>query len=109
MDRGLYHRIGGSDQNHSKGKKTCKKAKQLSEAALQIAEERKDTKGMGERERCTQLNVEFQRIAKRDKKAFFSEQCKEIEENNRMGKTRDLFKKTRAIKGVWEHFMQGWE
>ena len=79
----------------------------MSEAALQIAEKRRDAKGKGERERYTQLNVEFQRIARREKKAFFSEQCKEIEENNRMGKTRDLFKKIRATKGVWEHFMQG--
>ena len=84
------------------------KAKWLSEEALQIAEERRDAKGKGERERYIQLNVEFQRIARRDKKAFFSEQCKEIEENNRMGKTSNLFKKIRAIKGVWEHFMQGW-
>ena len=74
-------------------KKKCKKAKWLSEEALQIAEERKELKGKGERERYTRLKTEFQRIAGRDKKAFLNEQCKEIEEKNRMGKTRDLFKK----------------
>ena len=71
----------------------------VSEEALQIAEKRKDTKGKGEKERYKHLNTEFQRIARRDKKAFFSDQCKEIEENNRMGKTRDLFKKIRDTKG----------
>ena len=74
-------------------KKKCKKAKWLSEEALQIAEKRREAKGKGEKERYTHLNAEFQRITRRDKKAFLSEQCKEIEENNRMGKTRDLFKK----------------
>ena len=74
-------------------KKKCKKAKWLSEEALQIAEERQEVKGKGEKERYTHLNVEFQRIARRDKRAFLSNQCKEIEENNRMGKTRYLFKK----------------
>ena len=74
-------------------KKKCKKAKWLSEEALQIAEKRREVKGKGEKERCTHLNAEFQRIARRDKTAFLSDQCKEIEENNRMGKTRDLFKK----------------
>ena len=69
-----------------------RKAKWLSEEALQTAEKRKDAKGKGEKERYTLLNAEFQRIARRDKKAFLSDQCKEIEENNRMGKTRDLFK-----------------
>ena len=73
-------------------KKKWKKAKRLSEVALQIAEKR-EAKGKGEKERYTHLNAEFQRIAKRDKKAFLSAQCKEAEENNRMGKTRDLFKK----------------
>ena len=73
----------------------------MSEAALQIAEERKETKGKGKRERYTQLNAEFQRIARRDKKAFLSEQCNKIEENNRMGKTRDLFKKIRDTKGTF--------
>ena len=74
-------------------KKKCKKAKWFSEEALQIAEKRKDAKGKGEQERYTHLNAEFQRITRRVKKAFLSDQCKEIEENNRMGKTRDLFKK----------------
>ena len=76
-------------------KKKCKKAKLLSEEALPIAEKRREAKGKGEKERYTHLNAEFQRIAERDKKAFLSDQCKEIEEHNRMGKTRDLFKKTR--------------
>ena len=76
-------------------KKKCKKAKWLSEEALQIAEKRREVKGKGEKERYTHLNAEFQRIARRDKKAFLSDQCEEIEENNRMGKTRDLFKKIR--------------
>ena len=75
-------------------KNKCKKAKWLFEETLQIAEKRKEVKGKGERERYTHLNVEFQRIARRDKKAFCSNHCKEIEENNKMGKTRDLFKKT---------------
>ena len=75
-------------------------AKWLSDEALQIAVERRETKGKGQKERYTHLNVEFQRIASRDKKAFFSDQCKEIEENNRMGKTRDLFKKIRYTKGT---------
>ena len=78
--------------------KKCKKAKWLSEEALQTAEKRREVKSKGEKERYTHLNAEFQRIARRDKKAFFSGQCKEIEENNRMGKTRDLFKKIRATK-----------
>ena len=73
--------------------KKCKKAKWLSEEALQIAMKRREAKSKGEKERYSQLNAEFQRIARRDKKAFLSDQCKEIEENNRMGKTRDLFKK----------------
>ena len=76
-------------------KKKCKKAKWLSEEALQLAEERREVKSKEERERYTQLNAEFQRRAKRDKKAFFNEQCIKIEGNNRRGKTRDLFKKTR--------------
>ena len=81
-------------------KKKCKKAKWLPEEALQIAEKRRDAKGKGEKERYTHLNAEFQRIARRDKKAFLSEQCKEIEENNTMGKTRDLFKKIRDTDGT---------
>ena len=82
-------------------KKKCKKAKWLSEEALQIAMKRKQAKGKGEKERQTHLNAELQRIARRDKKAFLSDQCKEIEENNRMGKTRDLFKKIRDTKGTF--------
>ena len=82
-------------------KKKCKKTKWLSEEALQIAEERREAKSMGERGRRTQLNVEFQRTARRDKKTFLTEQCKEIEENNRMGKTRDLFKKIGDTKGTF--------
>ena len=76
-------------------KKRCKKAKWLSKEALQIAVKRREVKGKGEKERYTHLNAQFQRIARKDKKAFLSDQCKEIEENNRMGKTRDLFKKIR--------------
>ena len=79
--------------------KKCKKAKWLSEEALLIAEKRREAKGKGEKERYTHLNAEFQRIARRDKKAFLSDQCKEIEENNRMGKTRDLFKKIKRYQG----------
>ena len=73
----------------------------MSEEALQIAEKRKDVKGKGEKERYIYLNAEFQRIARRDKKAFLSDQCKELEENNSMGKTRDLFKKIRDTKGIF--------
>ena len=79
-------------------KKKCKNAKWLSEEALQIAEKRREIKGKREKERYTHLNAEFQRIARRDKKAAFCDQCKEIEDNNRMGKTRDLFKKIRDTK-----------
>ena len=82
-------------------KKKCKKAKWLSEVVLQIAEKRREVKGKGENERYTYLNAEFQRIPRRDKNAFLSDQCKEIEENNRMGKTRDLFKKIRDTKGTF--------
>ena len=82
-------------------KQKCKKAKWLSEEALQIAKKRREAKGKGEKERYTHLNEEFQRIARRDKKAFLSHQCKEREENNRMGKTRDLFKKIRDTKGTF--------
>ena len=81
-------------------KKKCKKAKWLCEEATQIAVKRRDSKSKGEKERYTHLNVEFQRIARRDKKAFLSDQCKEIEENNRMGKTRDFFKKIRYSKKI---------
>ena len=82
-------------------KMKCKKAKWLSEEALQTAMKRREAKGKGEKERYTHLNTEFQRIARRDKKTFLSDQCKEIEENNRMGKTRDLFKKIRDTKGTF--------
>ena len=82
-------------------KKKCKKARWLSEEALKIAVKRREVKSKGEKERCTHLNAEFQRIARRDKKAFLSDQCKEIEENNRIGKTRELFKKIRDTKGTF--------
>ena len=82
-------------------KKKCKKAKWLSEEALQIADKRSEAKGKGEKERYIYLNAEFQRTARRDKKAFQSNQCKEIKENNRMGKSRDLFKKIRDTKGTF--------
>ena len=81
--------------------KKCKKAKWLSGEALQIAVKRREVKNKGEKERYRYLNAEFQRIARRDKKVFFSDQCKEIEENNRFGKTRDLFKKIRHTKGIF--------
>ena len=82
-------------------KKKCRKAKWLSEESLQIADKRREMKGKGEKERYAHLNAEFQRTARRDKKAFLSDQCKETEENNRMGKTRDLFKKIRDTKGTF--------
>ena len=82
-------------------KKKCKKAKWLSEEALQIAMKRREAKSKGEKERYKHLNAEFQRIPRRDKKAFLSDPCKEIEENNRIGKTRDLFKKIRDTKGIF--------
>ena len=93
----LYRRQGSTIPMEKK----CKKAKWLSKEALQIAVKRREVKSKGERKRYTQLNVEFQRIPRRDKKAFLSDQCKEIEENNTMGKTRDLFKKTRDTKGTF--------
>ena len=86
-------------------KKNCEKVRWPSEGALQIPAERSEVKSKGEKERYKHLNSEFQRIARRDKKAFFHDQCREIEENNRMGKTRGLFKKIRDTK---EHFMQRW-
>ena len=82
-------------------KKKCNKAKWLSEEALQRAEKRREAKGKGERNRYTQLNAEFQRIARRDKKAFLSDQCKEIEKNSRLKMTRELFKKIRDMKGTF--------
>ena len=81
--------------------KKCKKAKWLSEGALQIAVKRREVKSKGEKKRYIHLNAEFRRIARRDKKAFLSDQCKEIEETNRMGETRDLFKKIRDTKGTF--------
>ena len=85
--------------------KKCKKAKWLSGEALQIAVKRREVKSKGEKERYKHLNAEFQRISRRDKKAFLSDQCKEIDENNRMGKTRDLFKKIRDTKGTFHSKM----
>ena len=97
MDGSSEHCTGGGDQTIPK-KNKCNKAKWLSEEALQIAEKR-EAKSKGEKERYIHLNAEFQRIARRNKKAFLNDQCKEIEENNRTGKTRDLFKKIRDTKG----------
>ena len=91
--------------NNIPKKKKCKKSNCLSEEVLQIAEKRREAKSKGEKERHTHLNAEFQRIARRHKKAFLSDQCKEIEETNRMGKTRNLFKKLEILR---EHFMQRW-
>ena len=100
MNRGSQHCTGDRDQDHPMEKK-FKKAKWLSEEALQIAVKRREVKSKGEKERYTHLNADFQRIARRDKKAFLSDQYKEIEENNRMGNTRDLFKKIRDTKGTF--------
>ena len=98
----LWMEVHDRDQDHPHGGKKCKKAKWLSEEALQIAVTRREAKSKGEKERHSHLNAGFQRIARRDKKAFLSDQCKEIEENNRMGKTRDLFKKIRDTKGTFQ-------
>ena len=94
----MYRRQGSRP---SPWKRNAKKAKWLSGEALQIAVKRREEESKGEKERYKYLNVEFQRIARRDKKAFLSNQCKEIEENNRMGKTRDVFKKIRDTKGIF--------
>ena len=94
----LYRRQGSRP---SPRKRNAKKAKWFSEEGLQIAEKRREAKGKGERERYTHLKAQLQRIARRDKKAFLSNQCKEIEENNRIGKTRDLFKKMKDTKGTF--------
>ena len=94
----MYRRLGSRP---SPRKRNAKKAKWLSEEALQIAVKRREVKSKGEKERYKHLNAEFQRRARRDKKAFFSNQCKNIEENNRKGKTKDLFKKIRATKGTF--------
>ena len=91
MDGGSCHCTGYRNQDHPK-KNKCKKAKWLSGEALQIAGKRREVKSKGEKESYKHLNAEFQRIARRDKKAFLSDQCKKIEEKNRMGKTRDLFR-----------------
>ena len=99
----LYRRQGSRPS--PRGKKKCEKAKWLSEEALQIAETRREAKGKGKKERYAYLNAEFQRIARRDKKAFLSDQCKEIEENNRIGKTKNSSKKLEIPR---EHFMQRW-
>ena len=99
MDGGPWHCTGDRDQDPKK--KKCKKAKWLSQEALQIAVKRREAKSKGEKESYTHLNTEFQRIARRDKKAFLINQCKEIEENNRLVKTRDLFKKIRGTKGTF--------
>ena len=100
----LYRRQGS---RISPWKRNAKKAKWLSGEALQIAVKRREVKNKGEKERHKHLNAEFQRIARRDKKAFFRDQCKEIEEKNRMGKTRDHFKKIRDTKGTF-HAKMGW-
>ena len=102
MDRDSWHCTIDRDQDHPQ-EKEMQQAKWLSEEALQITEKRRELKRKGEKERYAHLNAEFQRREKRDKKAFLSDQCKEIEENNRMGKTRDLFKKLERPR---EHFMQ---
>ena len=101
MDGGSWHCTEGRDQGHPQEKEMQKRPKCLSEEALQIAEKRRGAKGKGEKERYKHLNVEFQRIARRDKKAFLSNEWKEREENNRMGKTRELFKKIRDTKGTF--------
>ena len=98
MDGGLWHCTGDKDQDHPQEK--YKKAKGLSAEVLQIAVKRREVESKGEKETYTHLNADFQRIARRDKKAFLSDQCKEIEKDNRMGKTRDLFKKIRDTKGT---------
>ena len=100
MNGGSWHCTGGSYQDHPQEKK-CKKTKWLSEEALQITEKRREAKGKGEKERYTHLNSEFQRKARRDKKAFLGDQCKEIEGNNKMERTRDLFSKIRDTKGTF--------
>ena len=106
MDRGSWHCTGDGAQDHPQEKK-WKKAKWLSEEALQIAVKIRGVKSKGEKERYSHLNAEFQDIARRDKKAFLNYQCKEIEENNRIGKTRDLFKKIRDTKETF-HAKMGW-
>ena len=100
MDGSLWHCIGDGDQNYPQ-EKEMQEGKMAVWGGLKIAEKRREVKGKGEKERYTHLNAEFQRIEMRNKKAFLSEQCKEIEENNRMGKTKDLFKKIRDSNGIF--------
>ena len=99
MDGHPWHCTGGRDQDHPK-KKKCKNEKWLSEEALKIVEKRREAKGKERKERYTHLNAAFQKIARSDRKAFLSDQCKKIEENNRTEKTRDLFKKIKDTKGT---------
>ena len=101
MDGGSEHCTGERDQDHPQKKKKCKKTKWLSEEALQTAVKRREVKSKGEKERYAHLNAVFQRISRRDKKAFLSDQCKETEENNKIGKTRVLLKKIRDTKGIF--------
>ena len=100
MDGGSWHCTGGRDQDHLQ-EKEMQKGKMIDLGGLTNSWERREVKDKGEKERYIHLNAEFQRIARRDKKAFLSDQCKEIEENNRMGKIRDLFKKIRDTKGIF--------
>ena len=100
MDGRLQRCTGGSDQDHPE-EKEMRKGKMVAEETLQIAEKSREAKGRGEKERYIHLNADFQRITRRDKRAFLSDHCKEIEENNKMGKTRDLFKKVRDTKGAF--------
>ena len=106
MDGGSWHHTGGSDQDHPQGKKYAKKAKWLPEEALQTAEKRREARGKGEKKRYTHLNTGFQRIAKRDKKAFLSDQYKEIEETTEWERL-EISKKIRDTKAR-KHFMQRW-
>ena len=101
LRRGVHNTVQESVTKNIQKERKCKKAKWLSEEVLQTDEERRDLKSKGESKRYTQLNAEFQRIARRGKKDFLNEQCKEREENNRMGKARDLFKKIRDTKGIY--------
>ena len=105
MDGGSWYCTGDREQEHPQDKE-MQKAKWLSEEALQIAEKRREAKSKWEKERYTHLNAEFQIRARRDKKAFLSDQCKEIGENNRMGKTKDLFKTIRVTKGTFQAKME---
>ena len=101
MDGGSWHHTGGSDQDHSQ-EKEMQQGKMVVRGGLTIAMKRREARGKGEKKRYTHLNTGFQRIAKRVKKAFLSGQCKEVEKNSRMGKIRDLFKKVRDAKGIFQ-------